>query len=174
MLDARDHRGDFGQAYVRALASAAGLLVRVHDVDRDGVDLGFRFPGRANGLVVPALEAQVGSWPQNARTRSPAEWHFDGLDEVRFTRLAGDDFTVPRFLFLVRVPSDNSARAAFRTEGMLLRHLAFYCSLRHESPIENPDPRRRRSVLVPKANVLTTRSLLNLVGSVQPSARSAV
>ena len=46
MLDARNHQGKFGTDYVRVLASAAGLLWSVDDIDMDGVDLCVKLPGR--------------------------------------------------------------------------------------------------------------------------------
>jgi hypothetical protein len=171
VLDARNHQGKFGEDYVRALASAAGLLVCTYDLDHDGIDLGFRFPGRAGTVSSPVVEAQIKSWSQQARISNRSEWQFGGLDEVQFNRLAGDDFTVPRFLFLVRVPDDVNEYVELRTEGMLLRHLAYYCSLCEEERIETPDRDRRRSVRVPTANVLTTRSLRKLVLGVQSAAR---
>ncbi|RSM86074.1 DUF4365 domain-containing protein [Kibdelosporangium aridum] len=172
MLDARNHQGKFGEDYVRALASAAGLLVYQHDLDQDGVDLGFRLPGRSTGVASPCIEAQIKSWSRGEIKHGVSEWYFNGLNEAQFNRIAGDDFTVPRFLFLVRVPPDNVDYVEFTTEGMLLRHLAYYCSLRLESPIAHPDKKRKRPVRVPVANVLTTRSLLNLVRSVELVARS--
>ncbi|MCE7001771.1 DUF4365 domain-containing protein [Kibdelosporangium philippinense] len=172
MLDARNHQGKFGEDYVRALASAAGLLVYQHDLDLDGVDLGFRMPGRTTGVASPCVEAQIKSWSRGEMKQGVSEWHFNGLNEAQFNRIAGDDFTVPRFLFLVRVPSNNMDYVEFTTDGMLLRHLAYYCSLQLETPIEKPDKSRRRPVRVPVANVLTARSLLNLVRSVELAARS--
>jgi len=38
------------------LASAAGLLVYEFDLDRDGVDLGLRFPGRLSDAASPGIE----------------------------------------------------------------------------------------------------------------------
>lgn len=174
MAGVRNRREKFGRDYVRAIASAAGLFVHTYDPDRDGVDLGFRFPGRLNGVVSTAVEARVALWAQDTHLPATAEWHYQGLGEDQFNRLAGDDFTVPRYLILVRVPPDEESYLEFRTDGIILRHLAYYCSLRDESPIERPDPRRYRAVRVPVANVLTTGSLLNLVCSVRVAERSAV
>lgn len=173
MLEALNHQGKFGEDYVRALASAAGLLTYDFDLDHDGIDLGIRFPGRLHGVASPGVEVQIKSSSQSRVKPSASEWNFTGLNEVQFNRLAGDDFTVPRLLILVRVPAESSAYVEFRTEGMLLRHLAYYCSLRDEKPIERPDRNRRRSVRVPTANVLTIRSLLDLVRAVQQPARSS-
>lgn len=161
MLDSQNHQGKFGQDYVRALASAAGLIVFGYDLDIDGVDLGFRLPGPVGHVVSPAIEVQVKSW---SRPRPAAgEWYFDGLNAVQFNKLAGSDYTIPRFLFLVCVPSRSREYATFQTDGMLLRQLGYFYSLEHEARIAQPDKARRRPVRVPMSNVLTIQSLLSLV-----------
>jgi hypothetical protein len=161
VLDVHNHQGKFGQDYIRALASAAGLLVYQYDLDRVGIDLGFRFPGRPGGLASPALEVQVKTWSTPARTG--AEWSYDGLTEQQFNWLAGPDYTVPRYLFLLPVPRRTTEYAGFESSGMTLRHLAYYRSLEDETPVDDPSPTRRRRVTVPVGNVLTVRSLLNLL-----------
>lgn len=161
MLDTRNHQGKFGADYVRALASAAGLLVFGYDLDVDGVDLGFRLPGPVGGAVSPAIEVQVRS--TSAARLAHGEWYFDGLNEVQFNKLAGTDFTIPRFLVLVCVPPRPGEYADFRTDGMLLRRLGYFVSLENEPRIPEPDRHRRRPVRVPVGNVLTVRSLRGLI-----------
>ncbi|MEC3974101.1 DUF4365 domain-containing protein [Amycolatopsis sp. H20-H5] len=172
MLDVLNHQGRFATAYVRALAAAAGLLVYGYDLENDGIDLGLRLPGKGGGVASPGVEVQVRTWSRVSATPRGAEWHFAGLDEVNFNRLAGADFTVPRFLVMVRTPPESGGYVTFETEGMLLRHLAYYHSLRDEPLIETPDPRRRRTLRVPTSNVLTAQSLLNLIHPVELLARS--
>jgi len=90
------------------------------------------------------------------------EWHFDGLTERQFNWLAGPDYTIPRYLFLLPVPIDSKQYARFEPSGMMLQHLAYYLSLENEPLIIDPSPTRRRKVRVPVGNVLTIRSLLLL------------
>lgn len=160
MLDAHNHQGKFGQDYIRALASAAGLLVFQYDLDRVGIDLGFRFPGQPGGLTSPAIEVQVKT--SSKPNMIADELLYDGLTEQQFNWLAGPDYTVPRYLFLLPVPIDHKEYARFEPGGMTLRHLAYYLSLEDEPPITDPSPSRRRKVRVPVGNVLTVRSLLRL------------
>lgn len=161
VLDSRIHQGQFGEDYVRALASAAGLVVHVHKPDVDGIDLGLSIPGEVNGLRSPMIEVQVKS--ASKPRRRAGEWYFDGLNEVQFNKLAGGDYCVPRFLFLVCVPANADEYASFCADGMLLRQLGYYLSLEDEDRVPQPDTRRRRPVRVPMSNVLTVRSLQNLV-----------
>jgi hypothetical protein len=161
MLNARVHQGQFGEDYVRVLASAAGLVVLSQSIDSDGVDLGFRFPGRVRRAASPLIEAQIKSW---SRPRcSQGCWNYNGLTERQFNQLAGPDFTAPRFLFLVIVPPDPGEYLRFSTDGMLLRQLGFFCSFHDEARIEPPRARKRRPVRVPVGNVLTPSSLRRLV-----------
>ena len=161
MLDGPNHQGKFGEDYVRVLASAAGLLVSKYDLDRDGVDLGFRYPGRGPTGASPTIEAQIKSW---SRPRA-VDGHltYRELTEPQFNKLAGDDYTVPRFLFIVHVPDDPAAYADFLPDGVLLRHLGYFRSLHTETRVDRPDRQRRRSVTVPTSNVLTVETLRELV-----------
>lgn len=163
MLDARTHQGQFGEDYVRVLATVAGLVVLHQSIDNDGVDLGFRANGRHGNVFSPAIEAQVKTWSNPAD--SDGHLRFGGLNEWQFNRLAGPDFAVPRYLFVVCVPRDAGDYASFSTEGVLLRHLGFYVSLRDHAPLPAPDKKRRHTVLIPMANVLTARALRRLTES---------
>lgn len=160
MLDARQHQGKFGEDYVRVLASAAGLLVLKDDLDVDGIDLGFRATGQHGKTYSPMIEAQIKTWSKP--TLSAGHLDYRGLDEWQFNKLAGPLFTVPRFLFVICVPVDKQSYAASMTDGMMLRHLGYFVSLRSEAPVEHPDRKRKRLVRVPTANVLTASALRRL------------
>ncbi|WP_027341146.1 DUF4365 domain-containing protein [Hamadaea tsunoensis] len=160
MLDANQHQGKFGEDYVRVLASAAGLIVFKEDLDVDGVDLGFRATGRHGRVYSPAIEAQVKTWSQPAGTSGNLVYR--GLSESQFSQLAGPDYTVPRFLFVICVPTDSRQYATSTMDGILLRNLGYFVSLRDEQPIANPDRKRKHPVKVPTANVLTATTLRRL------------
>lgn len=151
---------ELARGYVRALATAAGLHVSVCDATADGVDFGFRFPS----AVFPAIEARV-VWTAKPRGES-AEWCYDGLDEVCFNRLAGQDFTVPRFLFLLVLPPDR-AYVSFQSDGMVLRHLGYFHPMGDEAPVPAPDRSRCRPVQISLARVLTGSSLRELLRTVR-------
>ena len=167
MLDARNHQGNFGQDYVRVLASAAGLLVYTPDLDYDGVDLLIRWPGRVGAAASPAIDVQVKSW-SNPR-RLGAAYNFNGLNEKQFNKLAGQQFTIPRYLFLVVVPRNVASYSEVLADGMLLRYQAFYTSLRSEDPVEEPNEKRHRVVQVPIGNVLTDGTLRTLMHNDLPA-----
>jgi hypothetical protein len=157
VLDINSHQGKFGEDYVRVLASAAGLVVYKADIDRDGVDLILRWPDHA----FPTIDVQVKSWSRPRK--SAGSWRFDGLTEVQFNKLAGCNYLIPRYLFLVVVPDDPGQYSEISADGMLLRYQSFYLPMREEVPVETPSDTRRRAVHVPIGNILTVRSLLALM-----------
>lgn len=161
VLDAQNWQGWFAENYVRALASAAGLLVHRPEPDHDGVDLGFRVPDRLGRVSFPQLEAQIKSWSAPRRTDSAL--HFRGLTEVQFNRLAGRDYQVRRYLFVVLVPKEPARYASFATDGMTLRQLAYFRCLEDERRFDDPRHDRKPLVQVPLGNVLTVRSLQELL-----------
>lgn len=161
MLDARNHQGKFGADYIRVLASSAGLVWSEDDVDLDGVDLCIKMPGRTPRGFSPRIDVQIKTVSKLEPRHGAIE--FRGLDERQFTKLAGDEFVVPRYLFIVHVPPNSDLYADLSTAGLLLRHIGYYVSLRDRLPINDPDRSRRTKVAVPLGNVLTVTSLRGLV-----------
>ncbi|HET6295641.1 MAG TPA: DUF4365 domain-containing protein [Kribbella sp.] len=161
MLDAQIHQGKFGEDYIRVLASAAGLLVSQDDVDVDGVDFCIKKPGRSRFGWSPRIDVQVKT--TSRPKRRAAAFDFDGLNQSQFSKLAGTDFSVPRFLFLVIVPTRADQYAALNTAGLLLRDVGYYVSLADRAPFDEPRTDRRVRVNVPTANVLTVTSLRQLI-----------
>lgn len=160
-LDTGNHQGNFGEDYVRVLASAAGLMWAQDNADLDGVDLSLKMPGRTPVGFSPRIEVQVKT------IAKPVVRHgilnYDGLDRRKYDKLAGTEFQVPRYLFVVHVPARAEGYTDLSTAGLLLRHIGYYLSLRDHAPLSADDPRGRIRVKVPVSNVLTVASLRALV-----------
>lgn len=92
---------------------------------------------------------------------SDEAWRYTGLTEKRFNALAGQR-RVPRLLFLVIVPPDTGAFASADEELLRLSRAAYWVSLEDLEQIENPRCERRVPVLVPRQNLLTTKTLRHL------------
>ncbi|MQY03700.1 DUF4365 domain-containing protein [Actinomadura macrotermitis] len=163
MLERRNHQGKFAEDYVRALASAAGLLIFKDDLDHDGVDLGFKYPGRGGLVASPAIEVQVKSWSRPVVRGS--ELVFRGLSETQYNKLVDGPFLVPRYLFVVVVPADRERYVRVDTEGLLLSKLCYYRGFDGDEPIAEPDAKRHPELRMPLGNVLTVRALRELVGA---------
>ncbi|HEX3780801.1 MAG TPA: DUF4365 domain-containing protein [Pseudonocardiaceae bacterium] len=161
VLDPRNHQGKFGADYIRVLASAAGLVWAEDDVDLDGIDLCIKLPGRTPRGFSPRIDVQVKTISTLEVRKGLA--NFDGLDHAQFNKLAGTDFIVPRYLFIVHVPRSASHYADLSTSGLLLRHIGYYVSLNDRHRLPTSDRTRHIRVKVPVSNVLTAVSLRALV-----------
>lgn len=155
MPDAR-YQGAYAEQYVSALALACDVNVSCWTIDDHGVDLTLCPAGKDH----PKVDVQVKSW--STPRGSEEHWHFDRLNEVQYNHLVPEDDQPERVLVVLIVPKDRAARTELMTDGLLLRHHAYFTGVPGPR-IEIPDPRRRRQVLVPKRNVLTPAALRSLV-----------
>jgi hypothetical protein len=165
--DAR-YQGAYAEAYMEALALAAGLNVAIHKVD-DGIDLLVRYTGDELVRSWPGIDLQVKSW--TTPTGTGEFWSYDRLNEKQYNKLATPDKTHPRYLVVILVPADRSRLAEVVEDGLLLRHRAYFAQV--PGPVvENPSDKRRKRVLVPKRNVLTAAKLRELVHPALVAPRS--
>jgi hypothetical protein len=165
------YRGEYAEAYVRALALAAGLNVATFAVD-DGIDAQIRYTSEDDHPVLrnwPGVDLQVKSWSTPAGQHD--FWSFSGLNEQQYNKLVGK-FTFPRYLVVLIVPTDRWLLTEVRDDGLLLRHCAYYTTVPGPR-VAHPDPSRRKGVRVPKRNVLTAQSLRHLVSPQLIAQRSA-
>ncbi len=70
---------------------------------------------------------------------------------------------MPRLLVVLIVSVERDRFTAMLSDGILLRHLAYFTSLAEQPRITDPDRRRRRRVKVPKRNLLTPQALRGLL-----------
>lgn len=164
-----NHQGYFGECFVRVLASAAGLIAGQQDIDHTGVDFSIDFPGARGTARFPKIEAQVKSWSSPKGTH--LHWNYP-MDVDNYNNLAGQGFSVPRYLFLVVVPSDVQLFAQADESSMRLSHCGYWVSLLDE-PVVDPSTRRTITVRVPKCNVLTPTALRSLLRPVPVQRASA-
>ena len=155
------HQGDFGETFIRALAAAANLDALRCDRDRVGVDWTLRYPALNGGRGFPLIDAQVKSWSEPRG--GEVAWRYP-LEVKNYNWLAGRDYLVPRFLFLVVVPKDAADWVDISPERLLLRHAAYWACFHSALPL----PGRKRSstytVPVPRANLLDVPALHRLFG----------
>lgn len=154
------HRGDYGEQFVRALAAAANLDASRRDRDRVGVDWSLGYPGRAGTRRFPSIEVQVKCW--STPNDDPETLRYP-LRVKNFNWLAGREWQLPRFLFLVIAPVDASQWVRVTPGALLMRHAAYWASFHDLEPL--PPERRENStytVDVPRANLLTVDALHGL------------
>jgi len=163
-LDPKQHQGLFGETFVRVLAAAAGLTLAKTEPDVTGEDFTLGYKGKLRGTRHPKIEVQVKSW-----RRSVATWDRRGLWKYRmerrhFNELAGTDFALPRFLFLVIVPDHWQDYAISSTDSLTLHYCAYWLSLADREPVDE-NSSGRVAVDVPVDNVLSVGKLVELMGS---------
>lgn len=122
-------------AYVRAVAATAGL--RVQDgaqPDDDSIDLTISARGPGGTVRSPKLDVQLKCMVGTPPT-APA-WSYD-LKAKNYEDLRHSDVQVHRILVLLIVPPDPSAWIEQDDERLLLRHSAWWVSLRGLPPSDN-------------------------------------
>ncbi|WP_217140438.1 DUF4365 domain-containing protein [Streptomyces sp. AC627_RSS907] len=155
------HRGAFGEEFIRMLATAANLDVTRKERDRVGVDWQLGYTGRRGTRRFPAIEAQV-------KCTSSPDIHEDHirypLKVKNYNQLAGPDYEMPRFLFLVLAPADPFAWSHATEERLRLSHAAYWLCLHDQDPVDldGRSGSGTRTVYVPRANLLTVDSLHDL------------
>jgi hypothetical protein len=87
------------------------------------------------------------------------------MDIEHYNNIAGTDFSVRRFLFLIIVPSDVHEFAEVDETSMRLSHCGYWLSLA-DQPVIDPETQGSITVRVPKRNKLTVSALLGLLNPV--------
>lgn len=160
-LDKNGWQGLYGESFIRALACSAGLIPVKKDLEYDGVDFQLGYPGRFGSLRHPAIEVQVKSW---SSPKSDGEHYKYPLKVSNYMELVGElgkDLTYARFLFLVIVPKSADDYTSQSVDTLSLRHASYWTSLMEQPlPLQNSST---KTVYIPKRNLLTVDSLLELL-----------
>ena len=152
-------QGAYGEAYVQALAYAAGLTASKISPDIGGVDLNIGYPGEINEVDFPCIDAQVKTW--TGGDPSADTWRYSRLTVTQFNKLAGGNSLVPRYLIVIRIPA-GLPLAELQPDGLLLRHEARYADLSGE-PKRDPNQTGTVPVLLPRDQILDIDSIRELV-----------
>jgi hypothetical protein len=163
-------QGYFGESFVRVLASAAGLIASKPDIDVIGIDFTLSYPGSRGTTRFPMIDVQVKSWSRAAG--SVDAWHYP-MEVAHYNGLAGEDYCVPRYLFLVVVPDDAEQYAYADGDALRLRHCGYWASLADRPPV-GTDQQKTITVRVPKRNLLTVPALRALLTEVPIPAQQVV
>jgi hypothetical protein len=161
IVHSRIHQGQFGETFVRLLASAAGLTVAKPEPDVTGEDFTFGYAADDDDdpLAGAKIDAQVKSWRRSATVRHSDCWDYR-MDRKHFNRLAGRR-NIPRYLILVIVPDDWRDYTITAAHGLTAKYCAYWVSLADRGWVD-PQLPGRVPVAVPMANVLGATTLLDL------------
>lgn len=152
-------RGAYGEAYVQALAYAAGLTASKDTPDISGIDLKIGHPGELDEIRFPCIEVQVKTW--DGGDLDTELWTYRGLTVPQFNKLAGGRTMIPRYLVVLLVPK-STPLVELRDDGLLLRHQARYVDLSGE-PKRSGDTANKVSVQLPHTQLLDIDSIRQLV-----------
>jgi hypothetical protein len=122
-----DLKADLGQAYVRAVAHAAGFFVQESQraLDSDGVDLMILERGVRGVARSIRLDVQLKATAEPIREDSfPVDLSVKNYDELR---AAGQ---VPSILVVVALPADMRDWVSATEQELIVRHCGYWHSLR--------------------------------------------
>ncbi|RMI45395.1 DUF4365 domain-containing protein [Streptomyces triticirhizae] len=158
----RDVRqGRYGEIFVRAISTAAGLTVQKIEEDDHMVDLHIGHPGPRGSLLNPKIDVQVKS---SRRVRSTSTHVSYGLKSKYYNVFAepADRFSLPIFLVVVVVPEVADDWMGVTEEQLTLRRAAYWTCL-HGQPLRRElDKDTEVKVSVPRENLLTKDALLRM------------
>lgn len=159
-MHANVHQGYFAEGFVASLAAAAGLDVQFPRLGAR-IDFGIFKPGPNGTSGSRQITIQVKSWSTGA-VSNDGYFHFP-LEVPAFNYLAGSDHDVRHYLVLCLVPPAVANYAHAQHDRLRLSHAAYWLSLRDEAPDLALNNDSTRTVLVPRANLLTPATLRALV-----------
>lgn len=139
-MRSNDLQADFGMAYVKAVAHAAGFFCQEANraVDADGVDVTLLSPTQGQRIRAPRLDLQVKT------TRGVVEgdpFPYD-LDAKNYNELCDTSWQTPRILVLVVVPPSQEDWVVATAEDLRLRRCGYWTSLRGRGPTDNAEKKR--------------------------------
>lgn len=143
----------FGDAFLLAVAGAAGCAVSLRRPDDDSIDwtLSCRLSRR------PKLDVQMKTWTGD--DESGEEMRYP-LKRKNYNDLILTDVLSPRVLILVTLPRDISDWIVLSPQQLILRRCGYWVSLAGQPTSDNDTS---VTVSVPRVNVLTIEALQGLM-----------
>jgi hypothetical protein len=160
----RNHRQEvLSRAYVQAVAGRCGLSCSFREFDY-GIDLtvheirrrGRRYYESGFKLDVQAKSTTVGN-------RGDTHVHCD-LPVANYDDLRDREVGCPRILVLLALPEDEDAWTSETEDHLLLRHAAYWLSLKGYPPVANQKTVR---VPIPRGQLLSVPALRDLMNRVR-------
>lgn len=147
------HRQDaFSGAYIRAICAVTGCGVEAVSLDNDKVDYLVRSRVKGSQRNKPQIEIQAKCEMSGIASTDPISYSIDlDYDNLRDTSVCN-----PRILVLVLVPSDVAEWTSQSEGALILRHCAYWVSLKGLPESKNT---KTQSVYFPRANLFDPTAL---------------
>jgi hypothetical protein len=159
-VDLNQRKEQFSNAYVRAVASVAGFTLAKPEVDDDSIDLILAQRGGAGTVRSPRMEMQLKCTGRDIINNGGL--HFP-LKLKNYDDLRVDDVLVPRILVVLCVPDDLSDWIEHTEQQMLIRHCAYWVSLRGLPASPNI---ANVTVQLPQGNLFNPASLTQIMARI--------
>jgi hypothetical protein len=159
-LDARVHQGYFAEGLVASIAAAAGLDVAFPRLGH-GIDLAVYRPGPKGTSGSKQIQLQVKSWSTGS-VNADGNFHYP-MEVPAFNYLAGEGHDVRHYLVLCLVPPNAADYADAQHQRLRLQQAAYWLSLRNMRPDPSLNSNSRKTVFVPRVNLLTPTTIQALV-----------
>jgi hypothetical protein len=160
----RNHRQEvMSRAYVQAIAGRCGLACSLRDFDY-GIDLTLHdIRRRGHRHMESGFKLDIQAKSTTTRNLTDTDVVYD-LDVKNYDDLRDPQVGCPRVLVLLVLPEDEDQWTE-QTEGhLLLRHAAYWLSLKGQGPTRNQKTVR---VLLARANLFSVQTLEMLMDKVR-------
>ncbi|MFD9049838.1 DUF4365 domain-containing protein [Streptomyces zaomyceticus] len=162
MLNSEVWQGHFAEGLVWALSCAAGLNPGKRLLDVDGVDIQIGFPGAVGTVRYPLIEAQVKSCCNPRYVGDNFSYSIPTKNYNDLIGTVGRELPMRRYLFLAHTPADKAQYVATSNAHSRFHHAIYWVDLMDRTPLD-PDIQASKSIHVPRANLLTVETLVQLV-----------
>jgi hypothetical protein len=156
-VDINQRKEQFSNAYVRAVASVAGFTLAKPEVDDDSIDLIIAQRGGGGTVRSPRLEVQLKCTGRNIL--NAGSLHFP-LEIKNYDDLRAVDVLVPRILVVLCVPDNLTDWIDHTEQQMLIRHCAYWLSLRGRDTVPNLT---NVTVNIPQTNLFNPSGLSGIM-----------
>lgn len=160
-------QGYFGEAFVNAIAAASGLEVSIPRLGHV-LDFSIYRPGPRGTSGSRQINLQVKSWA-DGDVADDDHFHYQ-LEVSAYNRLAGEGHDVRHYLALCIVPGDARTYLNASHEKAVMLKAAYWLSLRDKTPDPSLKSNSKKTVLVPREQLLTPETLAALVDANEPGA----
>ncbi len=164
-MDENLQKEEFSLAYVRAVATVAGYHTTRIDYDADSVDLNIAHVGARGTSRSPKIDVQAKCTSRDIQKDQTLNFP---LPVKNYEDLRADSM-VPRILIVVTVPNTLDGWLVQSEEELILRHCAYWISLKGSPPTDNT---ATVTVPIPRSQVFSPMALQNIMASLEPGAKA--
>jgi hypothetical protein len=158
MMDISQRKEQFSNAYVRAVASAAGFSVSTPNVDDDSVDMTLCARIVDGVASRPKIDVQLKCTSEDVLRHREVLYR---LKRKNYDDLRLADLVAPRLLVVVLVPESDEEWLRQTEDELSLRRCAYWASLLGKPEATNTG---RVTVRLPRDNVFGVAQLRGLMG----------